>query len=159
LRRRLPPPPTFALVGTGVIAGLIGAVMNAAIAWEYLGPEWDLAGRRMLTEGMVLMLILGVGAFLGPRLLGFAQMPDLQNINKLIMQNKPPFMTRYGTKLYTAAGIAIILSILLEYGFGFPAGAWIRALVATLLVGLSVQPWKLPVSRTTLSWCVWTAHW
>src|SRR5471032_1649291 len=36
-QRRQRPPPTFVLIGLGLMAGAIGAVLSAAVAWE-LGP-------------------------------------------------------------------------------------------------------------------------
>jgi uncharacterized protein involved in response to NO len=159
LHRRFTPPPTFALVGVGVLSGLIGAILNAAVAWEWIDPQWDLAGRRMLTEGMVLLLVLGVGGFLGPRLLGFAQLSDLQSIGRLASPSRVPFMVRHGTKIYGSSGVLVLASIPLEYGFGTPIMAWLRAATATVLIASSIRPWRLPASRTTLAWCVWLAHW
>ena len=34
----------------------------------------------------------------------------------------------------------------------------IRAGVATFLLAITVLPWRLPIVRTSLSWCVWTAN-
>src|SRR5215471_4716513 len=75
MRRQLDPPDTFVLAGLGIICGAIGGLINAAVAWNAIAPSWDTLGKRMLTEGMVLLLVLGIGGFLGPRLLGFAQLP------------------------------------------------------------------------------------
>jgi uncharacterized protein involved in response to NO len=159
IKRRTPPPPTFVLVGLGVIAGLIGGVINGGIAIGFIHPEWDLAGRRMLTEGMVLLMVLGVGGFLGPRLLGFAQMPDFQAIGRVANQTRPPFMVRQGTMVYAATGLVLLASVLLEYAGDIPAMAWARAAGATALVAASIRPWSFPAARTTLAWCVWAAHW
>src|SRR5262249_25700055 len=49
--------------------------------------------------------------------------------------------------------------IFLEYGLALVSIAWLRAAVATALIGPSLQPWRLPAARTTLAWCVWLAHW
>jgi uncharacterized protein involved in response to NO len=75
-RRQQNPPSTFVLIGLGLLAGSLGAVLSCAVAWELIPAFWDLLGRRLLTEGMVLLLVLGVGGFLGPRLLGFAELPQ-----------------------------------------------------------------------------------
>jgi uncharacterized protein involved in response to NO len=159
LHRQFPPPPTFALVGAGVVSGLIGAIINASVAWEWIDPRWDMVGRRTLTEGMVLLLVLGVGGFLGPRLLGFAQLPNFQTMGQLANQSRPPFMVRHGTKVYASAGVLMLASVVLEYSFGWPMMAWLRAAIGTLLIASSIQPWRLPAARTTLAWCVWLAHW
>ncbi len=159
LARKSPPPPTFALVAAGVISGMMGAILNAGVAWQWFDPQWDLAGRRLLTEGMVLLLVLGVGGFLGPRLLGFAQLPNFQNVGKLAHQSQPPVMVRSGGIVYGVAGLVILLSVLGEYRFGLPPMAWLRAATATILIASSLRPWRLPATRTTLAWCVWLAHW
>jgi uncharacterized protein involved in response to NO len=159
LRRKFPPPPTFALAGAGLLSGLIGAAINAGVAWESIDPNWDMAGRRTLTEGMVLLLVLGVGGFLGPRLLGFAQLPGLQIVGRPADQSRPPFMVRHGVRVYAAAGFVMLASVLLEYGFAWPMMAWLRAATATGLIASSIRPWRLPAARTTLAWCVWLAHW
>src|SRR6185503_10371770 len=76
VRRKQSPPPTFVLVGLSLLAGLAGALLAAAVAWELIPAGWDLLGKRLMTEGMVMLLVLGVGGFLGPRLLGFAALPS-----------------------------------------------------------------------------------
>ena len=34
-----------------------------------------------------------------------------------------------------------------------------RAAVATTLILSTIKPWQTPAARTTLAWCVWSAHW
>jgi len=159
LNRRNPPPETFVLVGIGLLSGLIGTIINAGIAGEIVQPGLDLVGRRLMTEGMVLLLVLGVGGFLAPRLLGFAQLPNFQNIERVSGQARTPISLNRRQPAYAAAGLILMGSIIVEYGFKVPVLAWIRAAVATILVFVNVQPWRTPAVRTTLAWCVWAAHW
>jgi len=77
MHRVHPPPETFSLVGLGLFGGLVASVVNLGISIGWIPSGLDLVGRRLMTEGMVLLLVLGVGGFLGPRLLGFAQLPNL----------------------------------------------------------------------------------
>lgn len=152
--RQQDPPETFSLVGLGLLSGTLAALINAGIAWNIVGPFWDPLGKRLLTEGMVLLLVLGIGGFLGPRLLGFAQLPQFTNTQRGIEQpgsSKAPF--------YTIAGLVILLSLIAEYGFGLSAMAFVRAAAASIVILATVQPWRFPDVRTTLSWCVWFAHW
>lgn len=153
-RRQQDPPETFPLAGLGLMSGAIGALINAGIAWNVIAPLWDPLGKRLLTEGMVLLLVLGVGGFLGPRLLGFAQLPQFTTVGapNLRSNNK-------NLLLYKVAGLAVLLSLIAEYGFGFSAMAFLRAAVASAVILSTVQPWRLPFARTTLAWCVWSAHW
>ena len=103
---------------------------------------------------MVLLLVLGIGGFLGPRLLGFAQLPQFTNIQQPAEQveNKRPL-------LYKIAGLTIVGSLVAEYGFGLSAMAFVRAAAASIVILSTLHPWQLPVVRTTLAWCVWCAHW
>src|SRR5262249_10510196 len=135
LHRRRPPPETFAFVGLGSLAGLIAAVINAVIAWEVISPALDLVGRRLLTEGMALLLVLGVGGFLAPRLLGFAQLPNFQSIAKSSdLKAAKPLQVLRRQRLFACAGILVLGSVIVEYGWNIPALAWVRALVATIVV-------------------------
>jgi hypothetical protein len=137
----------------GLLSGAIGALMNAGIAWNLLAPFWDTLAKRLLTEGMVLLLVLGIGGFLGPRLLGFAQLPQFVKVGS--SDGHPSRRL----PLYLAAGLAVLLSLIGEYGFSIASLAFLRAGVATAVVLSTVRPWQLPSMRTTLAWCVWTAHW
>jgi uncharacterized protein involved in response to NO len=158
-RRRASPPDSFALVGMGMLAGLGGALVDLAVAWGWTAAERDLLGRRLLTEGMVLLLVLGVGGFLGPRLLGFAPLPEPARLAVAAAARRPPLFAGRRAAAHAAAGLAIALSVVLEYGFGIGAMALVRAALATVLIGASLKPWQLPAVRTTLAWCVWSAHW
>jgi uncharacterized protein involved in response to NO len=35
--------------------------------------------------------------------------------------------------------------------------AMLRAVLASAVIVHTIRPWRLPVTRTTLAWCVWTA--
>ncbi len=150
LRRKQEPPDSFALVGTGIACGVVAAFVNTAVALEALAPRFDLLGRRMLTEGMILLLVLGVGGFLGPRLLGFAQMPLVQIGGQL---------PRRRIGLYLAAGVALALTLVFEYGANVPPLAYVRAAIASAVLLVTLTPWRAPAVRSTLAWCVWTACW
>jgi uncharacterized protein involved in response to NO len=154
LRRNQDPPDTFPLVGIGLLSGALAAFINAGVAWNVIGPAWDPLGKRLLTEGMVLLLVLGIGGFLGPRLLGFAQLPQFTNIRLAGAE-----AASKKALLYKVAGLSILLSLISEYGFGVPAMAFVRAAIVTPVILSTVQPWRLPAVRTTLAWCVWCAQW
>src|SRR5205814_4536712 len=126
-QRQLDPPDTFPLAGLGMIGGALGALINAALAWNVIAPFWDVLGKRLLTEGMVLLLVLGVGGFLGPRLLGFAQLPQFVNVQTTATLSKQDGL------FYKAAGVAIVISLLSEYGFGLTWMAFLRAIAASIV--------------------------
>ena len=154
MHRHQDPPETFTLVGLGLICGALGAVINAGMAWNLIAPTRDLLGKRLLTEGMVLLLVLGIGGFLGPRLLGFAQLPQFTPLGAQL-----PGQIAQRALIYKTSGLAIVLSLIAEYGFGMNMMAFVRAAVVSFVILYTVQPWRLPAVRTTLAWCVWLAHW
>jgi uncharacterized protein involved in response to NO len=61
--------------------------------------------------------------------------------------------------LYALAGVVILGSVILEYSWDFRFLAWGRAAIMTALVMWNLRPYRSPLTRTTLAWCVWTAHW
>jgi uncharacterized protein involved in response to NO len=152
-QRRQEPPETFPLVGIGLLCGMLAALLNAGIALNIIGPSWDLLAKRLLTEGMVLLLVLGIGGFLGPRLLGFAQLPQFSKTSPLD-EHRTTYIVRY-----EIAGLIILISLIIEYRFGVSAMSFVRAAAATFVIMSTLKPWQLPAVRTTLSWCVWSAHW
>jgi len=159
IHQRHPPPETFVLVGIGMLSGLFAALLNAGVALQWVSPDWDASGKRLMTEGMVLLLVLGVGGFLGPRLLGFAQIPQLQDIGKLSVVAGLPIPVRTRQLLYAAAGIALVAAVIVEYKSNLAFVVWIRAVLVTIIVSVNLKPWLLPATRSTLSWAVWIAHW
>jgi uncharacterized protein involved in response to NO len=153
LKRDRKPPETFSLIGFGVLAGFLGALLNALSSYGLLPGGWTFAGKRLLTEGMTLLLVLGVGGFLGPRLLGFAKL-DLMQIGRV-----PPLKkTISSARLFILAGAVIVLSIILEHVLELGWMNHIRALTATVVIAITLQPWRTPLAKTTLAWCVWTAN-
>jgi uncharacterized protein involved in response to NO len=146
-RRTQNPPPTFVQIGLALVAGLAGALITSGVAWEVVGPGWDLLGKRLLTEGMVTLLVLGVGGFLGPRLLGFAALPK----HGQPVQGDPI--------VPAVAGVAVLITLIAEYGWDIAWMAFVRAAVVSAVVVTSLQLWRRPAVRTTLSWTVWIAHW
>jgi hypothetical protein len=61
--------------------------------------------------------------------------------------------------LYALSGVVILGSVILEYGWEFRFLAWGRAAIMTGLVMWNLRPYRSPLARTTLAWCVWAAHW
>jgi uncharacterized protein involved in response to NO len=162
MRRQQNPPSTFILIGMGLLSGSLGAVLSCAVAWEVVSAFWDLLGKRLLTEGMVMLFVLGVGGFLGPRLLGFAELPKFAPPIASGGAGRPPParpIIGSGQMRWAAIGSAILFSLVAEYSFGLEWMAFLRAAVVTAVVLGTLHLWRLPVARTTLSWCVWVAHW
>lgn len=144
VHRRQPLPPAFVLIGLGLASGALAAVLNCGVAWEILPAFWDLLGKRLLTEGMMLLIVLGIGGFFGQRLLGVSPVA------------LPPGRQE---RLWAAAGSAILISLIAEYGFGLEWMAFVRAAAVTAVIFGTLHIWRRPAIRSALSWYVWTAEW
>ena len=149
-RRTQSPPPTFMHIGLALAAGAAGAALTCAVAWELIPAGWDLLGKRLLTEGMVMLLVLGIGGFLGPRLLGYAPLPQHGEILRVLPSSVVESFI---------AGLLVLISLVAEYGFDLSQMAYVRAFVVSVTVIRSLQLWRRPSVRTTLSWTIWIAHW
>jgi len=148
VRRQQDPPPTFTLIGFGLVAGAAGALLMSGVALELIPAAWDLLGRRLLTEGMVMLLVLGVGGSLGPRLLGFASLPA-----------HGMAVGQHGKAASVIAGLVILVSLVAEYVFDLRWMAYVRAFAVSAVMIRSLRLWNRPVVRTTLSLSIWIAHW
>jgi uncharacterized protein involved in response to NO len=155
VRRKRNPPPRFVLVGLSLLAGSVGALLAAAVAGALIPAGWDLLGKRLMTEGMVMLLVLGVGGFLGPRLLGFAALPSHGTpVEPVSLRN-----LRFSVMKSSLAGLAVLGSLVAEYGFDIGWMAYVRAAAVSAAILSPLQLWRAPAVKTTLSWTVWIAHW
>jgi uncharacterized protein involved in response to NO len=152
IKRDRVPPATFSLIGFGVFAGFLGAVLNAISSYGIDIGGLTIAGKRLLTEGMTLLLVMGVGGFLGPRLLGFAKLDLIKVEGVPSAKREIPFRA-----LYIVAGAAIVFSIILEHVLGLEWMNYLRVIASTLVIGMTLQPWRMPLAKTTLAWCVWVS--
>jgi len=108
--RRDTPPPSFLLVGMGLLSALTGAAIlfTATIVSASVRPSILMLGKLLLDEGYLLLPIMGIGAFLLPRFFG---LPNRQNFPE--SQLVPP-----GWKpraLFAAVcGVCVTVSFFLE---------------------------------------------
>lgn len=152
--RRADPPDSFVLVAFGLAFGAGGTLVNALIDWEELDPLWSLFGMRLLTEGMVLSLVLGVGAFLEPRIMGLLAPPSDKDDRSVAPAPKP-----LRARSAFAAGVMIATTLYLQYAQSIASAGLLRAAGVTLVLAATVPPWRWPRARTTLARTIWLANW
>jgi uncharacterized protein involved in response to NO len=139
--RSASPPEPFVAVFLGLLAGLCGGLLKLGILLGLASPDLMLLGRRLLSEGMILLFVIGIGGKLGPLLLGH-----------------PALRPRAAWKHGAVAGL-VLGSVLAQYGLGLESGAWIRAFAVVAAAAWNVRFWRLPRVRSALSWGVFLAHW
>jgi uncharacterized protein involved in response to NO len=135
------PPETLAAVALGLASGFAGGCIKLGVVSGWLDPGLILLGRRLLSEGMVLLFVIGIGGKLAPLLLGHP--------------TRPP-KARW---IHGAAALAVIGSIVAQYGFGQEWTVWIRAIAVIGIVVWNARLWQLPPTRSALSFGVYLSHW
>lgn len=99
-KRRTPqgPPAEFIWIAIAVLHGWVGTLLLAA--GQMGGPAWALAaGRPMVQQGFLLAIVMGVGGFMAPRLMGLGSLAGSKSRR---------------VRLHLAAGALFFLSFLLE---------------------------------------------
>lgn len=102
--RRGTPPPAFAFIGIAFLADLAGTVFRL-LALGGAWPEGARIGALLQFQGFILLLILGVGGFLLPKLLGN------QVVSPEALRAEPPAGRKW---LFPALGALLLFSFFLE---------------------------------------------
>jgi len=149
---KLKPAEEFLFVGVGLVLGLAGAIsqLGASLAlWSEPAPRF---GLHLVSLGMMLALVLGMGGLLVPVFAGIR--------DPLVIPGVAAAHARGGRRpLYVSLAAALALSFVLD-AFQFPrAGAFLRAAIATVFVALVWKLTQLPGRSALAAWAMWTAGW
>lgn len=122
------PPVEFIWIPSAVFLGLAGAVMMIMAQTGALSPGWMQTGRSMQEQGFTLALVLGIGGFLGPRLMGVYQLPPVNLHN---------FQSQIRKKIFfhVSCAVFLIVSFFLE---GFDGNFKARVLRAVIVTGMFI---------------------
>jgi uncharacterized protein involved in response to NO len=149
---KLAPPEEFLFVGVGLALGLAGGVLQWGAAlglWQEPSPR---LGVHLVSLGMVLALVLGLGTMLVPV---FAGMRDPLALPGIAAPHERPNRRR----LYIALATVLVLSFAAD-ALSWPAfGAVARLLVAATLGLLGWKLWRFPGRRALGAWGMWAAGW
>jgi uncharacterized protein involved in response to NO len=151
LRAAVAPPLEMLFVGFGLLLGLAGGVAQLAAAAGMPEPA-SRFGERLLSLGMVLSLVLGVGGLLVPV---FAGMRDPLMIPGIARPHE-----RRGRAAFYAALIALMaLAFAAEWAAWPRLGALLRAVAAGALLLLVWKLWRLPGRRALSPYVLWGSGW
>ncbi len=147
------PPPNFVLVGAGLFCGLLGAALVAITSFLGVSPRLFTFGLLTLSQGFVLLPILGAGVFLFPRFLGLPVDTELAELREPSL--------RWKSKAWLGAGVAaaIVLSFAVE------AAGWLRSAgslrcAAAVVYGVTQMSAVLKFGRgPVLGQCIRAALW
>ncbi|HMO51879.1 MAG TPA: NnrS family protein [Kiritimatiellia bacterium] len=113
--RRDLPPPGFALAALGLASGFTGAAVLSVSAVGDIPPWWVVFAKLLLYHGMILFPVLGVGAYLLPRMVGIS--------NRHLIA---PKSSRPSRAWLARAGFMLMCGVVLIGSFALEASGQIR---------------------------------
>jgi uncharacterized protein involved in response to NO len=151
-RRQNDPPEEASFLFGGIAFGLVGAGLLTAQAlglWADPSPRF---ASRLLSLGMVLAMVLGMGGLLVPVFLGIK---DPLVIPRVARPHERPARRM----LYAGALIALAGSFAAD-AFGLSAlGAWARAAVAAVMILGVWKTWRRPRAWSGPAALLWVSGW
>ena len=140
--KKEPVPPQMLLALTGLLCGVSGALMHMIPAFA-VSPERVRIANLLLYQGMLLPPVVGVGAFIFPRMLGGSF-------------GEPGGTRSYRRSLYRAAGAAVLIvgSLFLEAAGHSLAGPLTGAMAAMVYLVAEVR-WERRETGSLTSGLYW----
>lgn len=150
--RKSTPPFSFYLIGFGLLEGLFGALLII-----FPLSAFPLLGEKLLEQGMFLSLSLGVGSFLGPRLM---RVVDTENAIVSLAGRGSDNLSWYRSpsSVVFAIGILIFASFIVETGWNREVGLYIRGVVSLFCLA-RFNVLKIPRSPQVIGVLVAMALW
>jgi len=148
------PPTEFVWIGIGILHGLIGSSL-VLLGQFSIGPVWlAKAGKAMGEQGFLLSVVVGVGGFLAPRLMGNFSLIKPEEIRRMASDK---IARRNRILIHVAAGLILFVSFWLEGINWMRTAYFIRALVVTAELMLTRVLPRPPVVKTLFSWLLWSS--
>lgn len=146
------PPEEFLLAGLGVLFGVAGGLHQAAAAFGVLAEPLPRFGVRLVSRGMVLAVVLGLGGLLVPT---FAMIKDPLRIVGVARAGQ-----RGPRRAFVLALAALLAGAFQADAQHLPALAgWMRAVAGLASTMLSWKIWQRPGRGGALTWGLWLAGW
>ena len=147
------PPPTFLFVGLGLLFGLVGLISFTLFqVLPATTVPWFAIGKTCLYDAMVLSLILGVGGFLIPGMLGFEQRSTIQIS---MTRSVPGFLSTIPVHLYVVVGLfaaSVVLQVVDQLLIAYVVRAGVVVFVA-------IKYWKLFEKTERRTWFTRMIKW
>ncbi len=146
------PPEEFLFVAVGLLLGVAGGVLQGAAAAGIVQEPSARFGLHVISFGMVLSIVLGMGGLLVPT---FTSMRDPLVIPGLAR----PHERAPRRILYATLACLIVAALGLEAAGHPVAAAWVRAAAGSVALLWVWKLLRLPRTRDLFSYCLWTSGW
>lgn len=149
------PPLELVWIPAALIYNLVG--LSLLIASQLITlPFWfERSGKLLIEQGFILSIVIGVGGFLGPRLMGTFRPPAV-GINSAKPQEKGAVPR---VKIYIATATVLMLTFFLEAAGYFTTANLIRVLIISAMFILNKSLCLKPVRTDQFVWVVWASFW
>jgi uncharacterized protein involved in response to NO len=149
-RRKNDPPEELFFIPLGIALGLVGGLVQLAAALGWIVEPAPRFGLRLVSLGMVLAIVLGVGAILVPTFIGIK--------DPLVIPKIAGAHERAGRRFFYAVLAQLFVATFVLEALGLAqAGALLRALVGGIMLLWVWKLWRLPSRAGTTGWLLWTA--
>ncbi|MBI4971090.1 MAG: NnrS family protein [Candidatus Omnitrophica bacterium] len=160
--RKVYPPTEFVWIPIGIFHGLVGSIIMM-IGMLSSASMWTVnVGKPMLLQGFLFSIVLGIGGFLGPRLMGVQQLINPENLRNKEASCAPSSLEKIRKErmmIHVSAGFLLFATFWLE-GFDQKYLAYgLRALIVTaefLFTGALPTP---PRVKAVFAWLLWLSFW
>ena len=156
LKRTIQYPPTeFIWIPVAMLHGIVGTLLVIASQLRFIDAGTIEVGRSMIEQGFLLSLVLGVGGFLGPRLMGSYELPSPANLQGNISAARQRRLLIHGF-----AAFLLFLTFWLEGHHEDFKGYALRALIVTAeLSWTRALLFQLPAVKSFFARLVWVSFW
>jgi len=154
--RQATPPINFVFIPIGLLHGFLGSALAFLAQIGLLKSDVGSVGEQMVFQGMFLSLIMGIGGFLAPRLMGHEPF-DLLKIGREKSAQSP--FTNPFSLLFLAAGVLLFITFFLELTEWKELALIIRALDVSLVLVVTTRMWKLPQNKDRYVYALWISLW
>ena len=148
-QRATAPPPSFLMLPWGFLSAILGILLIL-----FPLPSIPLLGRALLFQGFVLPLVVGVGAFLGPKLMG--HLDGEGSIVRFGAASKAQLANSKIGQLYFGSGLLLLASFFVEFWISTTIGQLVRA-AAVIVPLIYSRALKFPARHTPVGIIVWLA--
>lgn len=144
---KINPPVEFVWIPAALLTGFAGALLLIASDLRWLSPPVNKIAKLFLEQGFLLLIVAGVGSFLGPRLMGTFR-PRAQTLER-----------RKAVLIHLIAIFLMMVSFVVEgLGYVLP-GYGLRTAVIGFIYGRSRALAAKPMMKEPFVWMLWFSFW